>query len=97
LIEKTGCSGENYLHLEAKLPTSYLHCISRDDFAGFSAAEMLQIDEIAGICPLLGGNPVFSARSLQSTYKDRIYYDDKLICNEQGVYYRLAATDSAHQ
>ena len=56
---------------------------------------MLRIDSIAFVCPLLGGNAVFQARSLQATYNDTLDYDDKLICNQQGVFYKLAQKDSS--
>ena len=84
---------ENYMEtLERSTNTLHLEYV-KENFNGFTASEKAQIDEIAAICPLLGGNAVFRARSLQSSYTNNIYYNDKLLCNQQGVYYRLAATD----
>jgi hypothetical protein len=56
-----------------------------------------KIDSNASTCPLLGGNAVFRARSFQATYNDSIYYDDQLLCNQRGVYYRLAQEEQEEE
>jgi len=56
-----------------------------------------KIDSNASTCPLLGGNAVFRARSLQATFNDSIYYDDQLLFNQRGVYYRLAQEEQEEE
>lgn len=53
-----------------------------------------RIDSIAYVCPVLGGPAVFKARSLQSAYNDSNYFDDRLTCGQQGVFYKLAKKDT---
>ena len=69
----------------------------QEAFSGFSPAVQTKLDSISSVCPLLGGNAVFRARSLQATYNDSIYYDDQLLCNQQGVYYRLAQEEQEEE
>ena len=63
------------------------------DFVTFSNSEIQTIDSISFICPLIGGAAVLKARSLQAVYNDSIFYDDKELCNAQGIYYRLSKTE----
>ena len=66
----------------------------QEAFSRFSPAVQTKLDSISSVCPMLGGNAVFRARSLKINYNDSIYYDDQLLCNQQGVYHGLAAQDT---
>ncbi len=83
-------------YLEKKINV-YNHLYNRVSFVEFNESEKNIIDSIASVCPLLGGNAVFLARSIQFSYNDSIFYDDLLLCNQQGVYNRLANKDSIYE
>jgi hypothetical protein len=48
--------------------------------------EQETIAQLANACPLIAGNGVYRARTLQSMIQPGIHYDDIVICNSQGVY-----------
>jgi len=42
------------------------------------------------MCPSLGGDAVYKARSIHVLFKDTIEYDDELTCLQAGVQFRIA-------
>ena len=48
--------------------------------------EQETIQQLATACPLIAGNGVYRARTLQAMLQPGIHYDDIVICNSQGVY-----------
>jgi len=50
-----------------------------------------RIEFISGLCPLLGGEAVFKARTLFAFYNNTLEYDDHSLCSGQGIEYRKAA------
>lgn len=78
-----------------KTINSLLFKMLRIDNYVFNAAEQAQIDQIAAICPIIGGHAVFKARGLQYTYNDSAMYDDQQLCESQGIAYRMAAQEHA--
>ena len=50
----------------------------------FDAAQASTLLSIAEQCPLLGGNPVYQARSLYSLIDEEADFDDALLCAEAG-------------
>lgn len=42
----------------------------------------------------IGGRGVFKARGLQLSYNDSIFHDDKLLCEAQGIAYRISDSDT---
>ena len=51
----------------------------------FDATQTAMLLSIAEQCPLLGGNPVYQARSLYSLIDDAAEFDDALICIADGI------------
>lgn len=63
----------------------YLATIARSgEDVSFDAAQASTLLAIAEQCPLLGGNPVYQARSLCSLIDDELDFDDALICIADG-------------
>jgi len=83
-------SSENDLEsYERTINTIYLETIERDIFE-FDASQKQSIEYIAGLCPLIGGEAVFKARSLLSLYNFNFIFDDHNLCLQQGLQYRIA-------
>ncbi len=87
----------NFMEYLEKKINVYNHLYNRVSFVEFNESEKNIIDSIASVCPLLGGNAVFLARSIQFSYNDSIFYDDLLLCNQQGVYNRMSNKDSIYE
>ena len=107
-IEKNGRLNESELRNTAVIPENFTEYLDksintyyrdylREDFQGFSSFVQQHIDSISTVCPLLGGDAVFRARSLQATYNDTLFYQDTELCNQQGVYYRLSQQQQVDQ
>lgn len=63
----------------------YLATIGRSgEDVQFDATQAANLLYIAGQCPLVGGNPVYQARSLYSLVDDQAEFDDALICMAAG-------------
>jgi len=59
----------------------------------FDETQKQDITFIAGLCPLLGGDAVFKARSLLALFNDSLIFDDVDICYQSGYSYRIAGQD----
>lgn len=70
----------------------YLATVAQDNFE-LSTEQQDVVNEIAGQCPLAGGNAVFKARALQRLYA-HVVYDDEELC---GAVPRSAAANAAVQ
>jgi hypothetical protein len=67
--------------------------LKQDNYV-FNESERSLIDQVAATCPIVGGRGVFKARGLQLSYNDSIYHDDKLLCESQGIAYRISDSDT---
>ena len=48
------------------------------------------------MCPALGGDAVYKARSIHILFNDTIEYNDELACLNAGIQYRKANTEKHH-
>jgi hypothetical protein len=62
----------------------YLATIGKDE-AAFTAGQVNDIFSIAILCPMIGGNAVFKARSLYWFIDDSYEFDDVSICLPYGI------------
>ena len=63
----------------------YLNTIGRSgEDVEFDVGQAATLIAIANQCPLVGGNPVYQARSLYSLIDDKTEFDDALICAADG-------------
>lgn len=61
----------------------------------FTVAQADELFAIANQCPMVGGNAVYTARSLYRLIDDSQKYDDQLLCLPHGIIVkRLAATEA---
>lgn len=90
-------SAENDLEsYERTINAIYLETIERDIFK-FNNSQKQSIEYIAGLCPLIGGEAVFKARSLLSLYNFNFIFDDHNLCLQQGLQYRISKQDDHAQ
>jgi len=89
----TNIDFQNY---ERRVNTIYLNTVAVNNFA-FDEEQIVELAEIAHLCPALGGTAVFKARSLYALVNDTALYNDDGVCLEQGVMYRLSKTNSANE
>ncbi len=67
--------------------------LKQDNYV-FNESERSLIDQVAANCPIIGGRGVFKARGLQLSYNDSIFHDDKILCEAQGIAYRISDSDT---
>lgn len=90
-------SAENDLEsYERTINAIYLETIEHDIFK-FNNSQKQSIEYIAGLCPLIGGEAVFKARSLLSLYNFNFIFDDHNLCLQQGLQYRISKQDDHAQ
>ena len=69
---------------EKQVTDIYLATIGAD-VDEFTVAQVTALQEIAGQCPLVGGNAVFRARALYTHIDAGVDYDDALLCLPHGI------------
>lgn len=74
---------------ERRINDIYLNTVAIDSLV-FSDQQVAEIEEIARLCPSLGGEAVYRARSLYAIISDTAFYNDELTCLQQGVLFRLS-------
>lgn len=74
---------------ERRINDIYLNTVAIDSLV-FSDQQVADIEEIARLCPSLGGEAVYRARSLYAIISDTAFYNDELTCLQQGVLFRLS-------
>ena len=62
----------------------YLSTLGKD-IDTFTVAQADELFAIANQCPMLGGNAVYTARSLYRLIDDRYEYNDQLLCLPHGI------------
>lgn len=73
---------------ERRINDIYLNTVAIDSLV-FSDQQVSDIEEIARLCPSLGGEAVYRARSLYAIISDTAFYNDELTCLQQGVLFRI--------
>jgi hypothetical protein len=68
----------------------YLTTLARGN-EEFTEAQITSLSDIAHQCPMAGGDAVFRARSMFALVSDELFYDDRVLCNMQGVAIRKPA------
>lgn len=82
----------DFQEYERRINEIYLNTVAIDSIV-FSSAQVAEIEEIARLCPSLGGEAVFKARSLYELISDTAFYNDEMTCLQQGVIFRLSQED----
>lgn len=62
--------------------------LTQTGFNELSTSDLTTLYDIAAMCPMLGGDLVFRARSIISLFIPGMVYQDSLACTEQGFGYR---------
>jgi parallel beta-helix repeat protein len=79
----------DFQEYEKRINEIYLNTVAIDSII-FSSSQVAEIEEIARLCPSLGGEAVFKARSLYELISDTAFYNDEITCLQQGVIFRLS-------
>jgi hypothetical protein len=69
----------------------YLKTIALENYS-FDEEYIEKINAIASQCPLIGGNAVFTARSIQALWGD-YSYDDDSICAKESMFFKMTPQD----
>jgi Secretion system C-terminal sorting domain len=92
-LQNEAVNGTEYFITQEKLMNSmYLSLIDGQTLA---AQQVLAVEALANNCPYIAGNATYKARALLQAYGIAHTYDDRALCNSQGVFRNAAIAKPA--
>ena len=82
----------DYETMEKTINNIYLQTLAKGNFS-FSLSQLNQISQIAFECPLKSASAVYKARRMYSILHPFTNFDNRAICLEQGMQYRIGNTN----